>query len=241
VKAVSDDDVAAGLVALGRRVVATGLVVAAGGNLAARMAGDRLLVTPRGWALDELAPEVLAAVTMDGTVVRADDAPTTELSLHLAAFGARPDATVAVHLHPPMATLLHAMAEPLRRITTDHAFYLRRVGEVPFLHPGSAELAEAVAGALAAADVVMLLHHGCLVVADSFDLAFSRAANLEAAALATYRTLVLGRPVPECPPEHLAAIEADEAAGRFYGRAAASGDDSSDVSEDGSDAAPAES
>jgi L-fuculose-phosphate aldolase len=216
---------AGGLVELGRRVVAAGLVVAAGGNLAARLPDGLVLVTPMGWALDDLDPEVLATVALDGTVVRARHAPTTELALHLAAMRARPDATVSIHLHPPMATLLHAIGEPLRSITTDHAFYLRRVGQVPFLHPGSDDLAEAVAAALAGADVVLLRHHGCVVVADSFDLAFSRAANLEAAAVATYRGLRLGRgdDVPECPPEHLANIEAQEAAGFVYGKADGSG------------------
>ncbi|MGH9116655.1 MAG: class II aldolase/adducin family protein [Acidimicrobiales bacterium] len=192
------DSVAHGMVALGRRVVAAGLVVAAGGNLAARRPGaDQLLVTPMGWALDELDPSTLVGVRTDGTVVGGCERPTSELPLHLAAFTARPDADVCVHLHPPMATLLHALGLPIRRITTDHAYYLSRLGEVAFLPPGSAELADAVAAELAGADVVLLAHHGCVVVADSFDLAFSRAANLEAAAVATYRAVTLGVPVQE--------------------------------------------
>jgi L-fuculose-phosphate aldolase len=231
---VSDAVVADGLVTLGRRVVAAGLVVAAGGNLAARLGDGRVLVTPMGWALDDLDPAVLATVALDGTVIRADRAPTTELALHLAALRARPDASVSVHLHPPMATLLHALGEPLRRVTTDHAFYLRRLGEVPFLHPGSDDLAGAVAAALGDADVVLLAHHGCVVVGDTFELAFSRAANLEAAAVATYRALRLGRGgrVPECPPEHLANVEAQEAAGVVYGKADGSGSGSASAAGD---------
>jgi L-fuculose-phosphate aldolase len=219
------ESVADGIVALGRRVVAAGLVVASGGNLAARLADGHLLVTPMGWALDDLEPAVLATVAIDATVIRATRAPTTELALHLAALRVRPDASVSVHLHPPMATLLHALGEPLRRITTDHAFYLRRLGDVPFLHPGSDELAEAVAAALSGADVVLLAHHGCVVVGDTFELAFSRAANLEAAAVATYRARSLGRGrrIPECPPDHLAHVEAQEAAGVVYGKADGSG------------------
>ncbi len=215
------DILAERLVALGRRMVAAGLVVAAGGNLSVRRPDtDEILVTPRGWSLDELDPSVLATLRIDGTAVHADHAPTTELALHLAAFMARPDATVCVHLHPPMATLLHAVGRPIRRITTDHAYYLRRLGEVPFLHPGSDELGDAVGAELAGADVILLRHHGCVVVADSFDAVFSRAVNLEAAAVATYRALSLGVPVDECPPEHIAHVEAQEAIGVFYGKAA---------------------
>jgi L-fuculose-phosphate aldolase len=84
-------------------------------------------------------------------------------------------------------------------------------------------LARAVVAGLADADVVLLAHHGCLIVADSFEVGFSRAANLEAAATATYRAHVLGADVAECPPEFLAEVEAQEAAGVVYGKAAGSG------------------
>jgi ribulose-5-phosphate 4-epimerase/fuculose-1-phosphate aldolase len=101
------DAAAEGLVALGRRVVAAGLVVASGGNLAVRLADqDRILVTPRGWALDDLDPAVLVTVGLDGRHISGAYAPTTELALHRAAFEVRSDAAVCLHLHPPMATLL---------------------------------------------------------------------------------------------------------------------------------------
>jgi L-fuculose-phosphate aldolase len=198
------EEAAAGLVRLGRRGVQAGLVVASGGNLAARLPSDpnRVMVTPAGWALDELDPAALPVVALDGSVVGSSDTaePTSELALHLAAFRARPDVMVSVHLHPPMATLLHALDIDIRLITTDHAYYVRRIGGVPYLPPGSTALADAAAAELGRSDVVLLGRHGCLVVADAFDLAFSRAANLEAAAVATYRALAIGATPPPPPP-----------------------------------------
>ena len=70
---------------------------------------------------------------------------------------------------------------------------------------------------------VLLGHHGCPIVADSFDVGFSRAVNLEAAAMATYQAHVLGAEAIECPPKFLAAVEAQEAAGVVYGKSAGSG------------------
>ena len=218
-----DDVTAEHLVALGRQVAAAGLVVASGGNLAARLPEqERILVTPQGWALDALDPAALVTVGLDGHHISGAYAPTTELALHLAAFTARSDAVVCLHLHPPMATLLHAARLPIRRITTDHAYYLRRLADVPFIQPGSDRLARAVAAQLTGADVVLLGHHGCVIIADSFDVGFSRAANLEAAAVATYRAHVLGLDVAECPPEFLTEIAAQEAVGVFYGKDAGS-------------------
>ena len=59
---------------------------------------------------------------------------------------------------------------------------------------------------------VILGHHGCSVVADSVDLAYKRAANLEEAARATLTMLQLGDTTTVCPPSYLATIRAREAA-----------------------------
>lgn len=212
------DRIRESLIDLAQAVARAGLVVGAGGNIAARVGGDQLWVTPRGWSLAELTVNDLVRVSLDGQRLEGANVPTSELDLHLAALRERSDVTWSVHLHPPTATLLHALDIPIRTITTDHAFYLRSIAEVPYLHPGSTELAAAVAAELASGAVVVLLrHHGCLVVADAADLALSRAANLEAAATANYRARLLGADPVECPPEFLAHVRSQEARGQGYG------------------------
>jgi ribulose-5-phosphate 4-epimerase/fuculose-1-phosphate aldolase len=217
--------VRADVVRLGRRVVAARLVVAAGGNVAVRQPGaDEVVVTPTARPLDELDPDELPVVSLATGAVIATTAtgggipPTTELALHLAALRARPDVTAVLHLHPPATTLLHAVGIPIRALTTDHALALARVAELPYLDPGSDELAAAVGAAVAGADVVLLRHHGCVVVADSADVAFGRAANVEAAAEATFRARQLGDHDTVCPPRYLEHLAAQEARGIRYGR-----------------------
>jgi L-fuculose-phosphate aldolase len=117
---------------------------------------------------------------------------------------------VVVHVHPPHANLLAAGGHRIRLITLDHAYHVRRVALVPYVPAGTVELAEAVAGRLADVDVVVMTHHGCVVVAPDADTAYERAVNLEAAATATYRALLLGDTTTECPPEYLARVEALE-------------------------------
>jgi L-fuculose-phosphate aldolase len=204
-------------------VVDAGLVVGAGGNIAARL-DERLLVTPTGWNLGDLRPDDLALVSVEGAHVAGGYEATSELPMHLAAFRARRDAAWSVHLHPPMATLLHALDVSIRTITTDHAYYLRSMTALPYLPPGSSEAADAVARALSdGADVVLLRHHGCLIVADTPQLALSRAVNLEAAATATYRARLLGDETTACPAAYLDQVRADEAVGRRYGARPAPG------------------
>lgn len=209
-------ELVAALAEVGRSVVAHGLVVGSGGNLSARHLGaDEVLVTATGTWLDRLTAEAFSVVGLDGTVRAGHPAATSELPLHLASYRARPDITALIHLHPQTSVLLAALGQPIRLLTTDHVYYVRRVRSVPFLPPGTPQLAAAAAEALADGCNCVILHsHGCSVVADSVQLAHQRVANLEQAALATYRLLLLGDTGASCPVEYaerLARFDRDPA------------------------------
>lgn len=189
---------------VGRSVVAAGLVVGSGGNLSGRLPGAQTCwVTRAGTWLDRLTPAdfVEAAIASDGSVAVSDGA-STEVRLHLATYRVRSDVNAIVHLHPQTAVLLDALDEPIRFVTSDHAYYLRRVVRVPFLAPNTVELAQAAARAAAdGTNCVVLAHHGCSVLGPDVAMAHRRASNLEEAARLTYQALLLGRPIPECPWE----------------------------------------
>jgi L-fuculose-phosphate aldolase len=203
----------------GSKLVTAGLVVGTGGNLSGRLPGDdRFLITPSGYSLAELEPDDLVEVRLDGLQPDAQGRPSSEWQMHAEAYRARPDAQFVFHLHPPASAMLHAIGRPIRFLTTDHAYYVRAIHEVPYLHSGTIELARTVAAQLDGANVVLLRHHGCLIVAETADLAYQRAMNLEAAAMATYRALLLGDETTVTPPEYMERIHALEAAGEGYGK-----------------------
>jgi ribulose-5-phosphate 4-epimerase/fuculose-1-phosphate aldolase len=197
---------------VGYDVVQSGLVCGSGGNLSARIPDeDAIWVTASGSWLERLSRNNFAPVRIsDGgpAVVGAVPAPriepTSELALHLALYRARPDVNAVVHLHPQTALLLDALGEHIRIVTTDHAYYLRRVSTVPFRMPGSTELASLTAAMAAdGTDCLVLSQHGCVVMGDSVELAHKRARNLEEAASLTYRALTAGRleNLRDCPEE----------------------------------------
>jgi L-fuculose-phosphate aldolase len=211
--------IAEALLFQGQKLVIAGLVVGSGGNLSGRLPdGDGFLITPSGYSIAELTPDQLVRVGSDGTVLGGGLKPSSEWPMHAAAYGARSDAQFVFHLHPPVSTTLHAVGIPIRHLTTDHAYYVRDLHEVPYINSGSPELAAAVAEQLHGAEVVLLRHHGCLLVADTPDLAYQRAMNLEAAAMATYRAIQLGDTVTVTPPEYMQWIRGLEAAGHGYGK-----------------------
>lgn len=177
-------------------------------------------MTSAGAWLDQLTRESFVSVAVDEaasppTEPATDPVPTTELLLHLETYRVRPDVNAVVHLHPQTTVLLDAYDEPIRLITTDHAFYLRRIARTPFAPPGTREVAAGAAAAVAdGTNCVVLAHHGCSVLGETVAMAHRRAVNLEEAARLTYRALLLGRAtadrrsrgrqsIPECPAEFL--------------------------------------
>ncbi|MGY1605146.1 class II aldolase/adducin family protein [Geodermatophilus sp. SYSU D00815] len=181
------------LIEVGRTAVERGLVLASGGNLSARLPGaHEFVVTAAGTWLDRLTPADFSVVTLDGAVVGGAQRPSSEWKLHQRTYLVRPDAGAVVHLHPQHAVLVDALGHRIRLLTLDHAVHVRSVGTVPYLPNGSDELADAAAEQARAHDCVVLSHHGCSALGPDVGMAFRRAANLEEAATATYRMLLLG-------------------------------------------------
>ena len=210
-------DLVHSLIAVGRKAVSGGLVVGSGGNLSARLPGaDECVVTCSGSLLDELVPEQFSVVGIDdGRVRSGHPVPSSEAALHLATYRVRPDVSAVIHLHPQTSVLLDALGHPIRLLTIDHAYYVREVRSTPFIQSGTPELAEAGAQAVAdGCNCVLLGHHGCSVVADTVELAWKRAQNLEEAARATLTMLQLGDTTTACPPSYLETVRAAEAAVR---------------------------
>jgi L-fuculose-phosphate aldolase len=204
-------ELVAELVAIGRRAVTAGLVIGSGGNLSARPPrADAAVVTAAETWLDDLTPADFSLVRLvDGEVLAGHAEPTTELPLHLENYRARPDVNAVVHLHPQLCVLLTALGYPIRLITTDHVYYVGEVRVARYRHPGTVELAREAAELIedGRCNCVVLSHHGCSVVAPNVGLAYRRAVNLEEAAVATYRVLLLGDTATVCPPELQARVD----------------------------------
>ncbi|WP_448624020.1 class II aldolase/adducin family protein [Geodermatophilus sp. URMC 64] len=181
------------LIEVGRLSVERGLVLASGGNLSARLPGAaEFVVTGAGTWLDRLAPADFSTMTLDGEVVGGAEGPSTEWKLHQRTYRARPDVNAVVHLHPQHAVLVDALGHPIRLITLDHATYVHSIGTVPYFPNGSDELADGAAAQAREHDCIVLSHHGCSALGPDVGTAFRRALNLEEAAVATYRCLLLG-------------------------------------------------
>jgi L-fuculose-phosphate aldolase len=205
--AATRDDLLDQLAEVGRMAVGSGLALASGGNLSARLPGtDEFVVTGAGTWLDRLTPADFSVMTLDGAVLGGAERPSSEWKLHQRSYRVRPDVNAVVHLHPQHAVLVDALGHRIRLITLDHAYYVRSVGTVPYFPNGSDELADGAAEQAREHDCIVLSHHGCSALGADVAMAYRRAANLEEAATATYRCLAVGDTGTDFPPEAFADL-----------------------------------
>lgn len=190
----------------GLGVVERGLALASGGNLSARLPDDRFVVTASGTWLDRLTAADFTVMTLDGDVVSGNPAPSSEWKLHQRSYLTRPDVNAVVHVHPQHTVLLDALGHSVRLITLDHAYYVRSVGRTPYYPNGSDELADSAADQARDHNCIIMGHHGCSALGDTISMAYRRALNLEEAATATYRALLLGDHDTTMPSDAFAAL-----------------------------------
>ena len=190
----SDGRRRAAIVAAGRRLGVRGLISAGEGNLSIRLGEDRL-ITPSGRRKYELAPGDLLIVPLSGARQVAGSGsrrrPSSDLAIHRAVYAARPDVLAVVHAHLPAAMALTLAGEvPDPAVLPETALLLPRVPFVPFATAGSAELAAAIAAALAEPPAplpgaALLERHGAVAVGSlpddvgSLDQAIDRLELLE--------------------------------------------------------------
>lgn len=193
---------------LGKRFVERGLVVGSGGNLSMLLPdGKSFLVTGTGTQLDRLTEESFAIVGLDGSYSAEGMQPSSEYRVHLAAYQNRSDINTCIHLHPQASVLLAALDIDTKFLTVDHVYYLRKVVRIPWMRPGTQEIADAVGKEIVGANVLVLENHGCVAVGKNPELAYSRALNLEQAAELTLRSRMVGIEPLECPPAYREYLE----------------------------------
>jgi len=203
-----------------------GLLRSTAGNLSARVDADLLAITPTGMPYPEIEPADIVVCDLDGRVVEGERRPSSELPFHTAVLRSRPDAGAVVHTHSPYATTLAVLGKTIPAVHyVLAALRLDTVPLVPYFRFGSAELARAIASALAGGgDAALLANHGALALGRDLQGAAKAADLLEFVAMVYYRALAVGEPVV-LPDEEIAEVRVQY---RSYGQPPAGGGGSPD-------------
>ena len=177
------------------------LLVALDGNLSARLSDELVLCTRAGCHKGFLTEEDLVVVDLDGTLVRGQGRPTSEMAMHLAAYRERPDVQAVVHAHPPMCVAFTVAGVSMARcVLPEVVLTLGAVPTLPYETTGTSELATQVGAALRDHDAVMMDRHGAVCVGTSLLDAFCKLETMEHTASIMKWARDLGA-MQELPPD----------------------------------------
>ena len=111
-------------------LVRHGLVIFTWGNVSAIDPDTRLVVIkPSGVSYDDMKPEDMVVVDLDGTIVEGDLNPSSDTPTHLALYRAWPEIGGVVHTHSTYATAWAQAGRGIPAIGTTHADYFHN--EIP--------------------------------------------------------------------------------------------------------------
>jgi L-ribulose-5-phosphate 4-epimerase len=172
------------------------LVTWTGGNVSARDPETGLVVIkPSGVRYEDLRPEQLAIVDLDGNPLEGDLKPSSDTASHLYIYRHRPDVNGVVHTHSNYATAFAALGKPIPVYLTAHADEFG--GAIPcggFALIGGEEIGRVVVDSIGNSPAVLLKNHGVFTVGPTAEAAVKAAVMVEDVARTVWIALQLGQP-----------------------------------------------
>ncbi len=166
-----------------RQIARQNLVSCGSGNLSWRVEHDYMLITTSGSWMSEVSEDTISLCRIhDGSALTANK-PSVEIGFHRTILHKRPEIDVVLHFQSPYATTLACWNVPNTQwnIIPEIPYYIGQIATVPYLNPGSDELAQAVTSAMLTHNLVILQNHGQVTAGKNFREAFQRAIFFELA------------------------------------------------------------
>ena len=183
------------------------LVTWTGGNVSARdPASGYVGIKPSGVRYEDLKPEHIVIVNLDGQRVEGDLKPSSDTASHLYIYRHRQDVNGIVHTHSPYATAFAALGRSIPVYVTAIADEFG--GPIPcggFALIGGEEIGRVVVESIGDSRAVLLKNHGVFTVGPTAEAAVKAAVMTEDVARTVWIALQLGQP-EEIAPEDVAKL-----------------------------------
>lgn len=173
-----------------------GLVTWTSGNVSARdPESGYVVIKPSGVHYEDLRPESMVVVDLDGQVIEGQFKPSVDTASHLYIYRHRPDVHGVVHTHSPYATAFAVLGRPIPVYLTAQADEFG--GPIPcggFAPIGGEEIGRVVVESIGDSLAVLLKNHGVFTVGPTAEAAVKAAVMVEDIARTVHLALQLGRP-----------------------------------------------
>jgi L-ribulose-5-phosphate 4-epimerase len=186
------------------------LVAWTSGNVSARAAKDAkteyVVIKPSGVRYEDLRPEHMVVVDLNGKIIEGDLKPSSDTASHLYIYRHRPDVNGVVHTHSSYASAFAAVNKPIPVYLTAIADEFG--GPIPcggFALIGGEEIGKVVIESIGQSPAVLLKNHGVFTVGPSAEAAVKAAIMTEDVARTVWLALQIGQP-DEIPAEDVAKL-----------------------------------
>jgi L-ribulose-5-phosphate 4-epimerase len=183
------------------------LVTWTGGNVSGRdPATGYVVIKPSGVKYEDLRPEQLVVLDVNGQRIEGDLKASSDTASHLYIYRHRPDVNGIVHTHSPYATAFAALGKPIPVYLTAIADEFG--GPIPvgsFALIGGEEIGKVVVESIGSSPAVLLKNHGVFTIGKNAESAVKAAVMVEDVARTVWYALQLGTP-DEIPAEAVAKL-----------------------------------
>lgn len=180
----------------GRELLAQGLVKGTGGNLSViDDSRTHIVVSPSAVPYDRMQTSDMVVCDLRGGIIEGRLRPSSELDIHIALYGCRPDVGAVIHTHSVYATTLACLRLEIPAVHYLIGFAGSKVPLAPYATVGTPALAESVAVAIGDSNAALMANHGLVAVGSDLASAFNTADAIEFVARMYYQALIIGDPV----------------------------------------------
>jgi L-ribulose-5-phosphate 4-epimerase len=177
-------------------------LMATGGNLSVRIAGQSALaITPSNYDYMKMLPEDICVLDFELNVLEGTLKPSVETGMHAAIYRVRPDVNAIIHTHQVYASTLTLIRMPIPALFDEQTRFLGRSVEIiPYAPSGTGMLANTISRHVRDHNnAYMMQNHGALVFGHDMERAVHNVEILEKCSLAYLLALCTERKVSKIP------------------------------------------
>lgn len=178
------------------------LVRMTSGNISGRDPQTGLVVIkPSGYSYEEMTPDDMVVVDMDGKVIEGQLTPSVDTETHLYVYAHRPDVWGIGHTHSPYASSFAVLGQPIPPCLTATAML---GGEIPlgkYVPIGGAAIGAEIVAKIGNARAIIMQNHGVFTIGNSPVQATKMAVEVEEIAKITHLAMLRGQPIILTPEQ----------------------------------------
>lgn len=192
-------------------LLGNGLVIWTSGNVSGRdPATGFVVIKPSGIRYEDLTPESMCVVDLDGKVIEGKNKPSSDTFAHVYVYRHRPNVNGIVHTHSTFATAWAAVGRPIPPVLT--AICDEFGGPIPvgaYAKIGGDEIGQEIIRSIGESPAILMKNHGVFTISKSPEAAVKAAVMVEDVARTVFYALQLGQ------PDEIPAVEVARAHRRY--------------------------